>query len=83
MVESLEDLIGKVYGIARDLYEEYCFINISTLSLVAYVLIKIIKLIRDNKLSLFFSRVNDIIYFITSSHKLCILHYILNHPLHR
>lgn len=26
MVESLEDLIGKVYGIARDLYEEYCFI---------------------------------------------------------
>lgn len=56
MVESLEDLIGKVYGIARDLYEEYCFINISTLSLVAYVLIKIIKLIRDNKLSLFLSR---------------------------
>lgn len=45
-----------MYGIARDLYEEYCFINISILSLVAYVLIKIIKLIRDNKLSLFLSR---------------------------
>lgn len=81
MVESLEDLIGKVYGIARDLYEEYCFINISTLSLVAYVLIKIIKLIRDN-ISLFLSRKRYIIYFITSSHKLCI-RYILNHPLHR
>lgn len=81
MVESLEDLIGKVYGIVRDLYEEYCFINISTLSLVAYVLIKIIKLIRDN-ISLFLSRKRYIIYFITSSHKLCI-RYILNHPLHR
>lgn len=81
MVESLEDLIGKIYGIARDLYEEYCFINISTLSLVAYVLIKIIKLIRDN-ISLFLSRKRYIIYFITSSHKLCI-RYILNHPLHR